>query len=141
MSEMKVITLIQKYRAILLYLVFGVLTTAVNLLAYLICYHKLGMPNLMSTAIAWLLSVFFAFITNKIWVFQSHSWEISILLYELTTFLSCRIATGVMDLAIMYITVDCLLWNEILWKLLSNMLVILLNFVASKVIIFRKKQR
>jgi putative flippase GtrA len=99
----------------------------------------LDWSNLISTAAAWLVAVVFAFITNKIWVFDSKSTEVKIVLYELGTFFACRIATGIMDMVIMYIAVDVKNWNEMLWKLLSNIIVIILNYIASKLIIFKKK--
>ena len=92
-----------------------------------------------STALAWLLAVIFAFATNKKWVFDSQSMEWKVLLYELASFFACRIATGVFDMAVMYVAVDVMAWNEMLWKLLSNVIVIILNYVASKLVIFKKK--
>ena len=131
------IKLIQKYQALIIYGVFGVLTTAVNIAVYYVCYHVLTIPNLASTATAWFFAVIFAFITNKIWVFDSKSFRMKIIIYELITFFSCRILTGLLDMLIMFIAVDVMLWNELLWKIVSNVLVIILNFVASKLIIFK----
>ena len=74
---------IKKYESVLLYLIFGVLTTLVNFAAYHVCYTKLQFPNLVSNTIAWILSVLFAFITNKIWVFKSKRFEFSKLAVEL----------------------------------------------------------
>lgn len=133
------IKLALKYQSLIMYGVFGVLTTIVNIAAYYVCYHGLTMPNLTSTAIAWLLAVIFAFITNKIWVFGSRSLEAKLLIYELNTFFTCRILTGLLDVLIMYVAVDIMVWDELLWKALSNVLVIILNFVASKLIIFKSK--
>lgn len=131
--------LLRRYRGLILYGVFGVLTTAVNMVVYYLCFDVLTVPNLPSTAIAWFLSVLFAFITNKLWVFESKSFAKAVFFRELVSFFSCRIATGVLDMTIMYVAVDRLAQNEILWKLLSNIIVILLNYVASKVLIFKRK--
>lgn len=131
--------LLEKYRSLILYVLFGGLTTLVNLVCYHLCYNVLSLPNLAATAIAWFFSVVFAFVTNKLWVFDSKSLEAKVLLYELATFFSCRIATGLVDLAIMYVAVDVMAWNELVWKLASNVIVVILNFVASKLIIFKKK--
>lgn len=128
---------VQKYRPLIVYGVFGVLTTIVNIAAYYACYHVLEMPNLPSTAAAWLLAVIFAFMTNKIWVFDSRSFASKILIRELTAFFSCRLLTGLLDMLIMFIAVDVMAWNELLWKAFSNALVIILNFAASKLIIFK----
>ncbi len=134
---MKIQEICQKYKSLILYVVFGVLTTAVNTLAYLLCFQILGWSNLLSTAVAWFTSVLFAFFTNKLWVFGSKSFTGKILIRELISFFSCRIATGALDMAIMYIAVDKLALNELLWKLLSNIIVIVLNYIASKLLIFK----
>lgn len=131
------IQLIQKYLSLIMYGVFGILTTAINIAAYYACYYVLTIPNMASTAAAWFLAVIFAFYTNKIWVFDSKSFEMKILTHELLSFFSCRILTGLLDMLIMYIAVDLMMWNELLWKLISNVFVIILNFIASKLIIFK----
>ncbi len=117
----------------------GVLTTAVNMAVYYLCFDVLRIPNLPSTATAWLASVLFAFITNKLWAFESKSFAKDVFFHELLSFFSCRIATGVLDMAIMYAAVDRLAQSEILWKPLSNIIVIVLNYVASKLLIFKKE--
>ena len=122
-----------------MYGIFGVLTTIVNLVVYNLCYYKAGMNNTVSNVIAWILAVAFAYITNKLWVFESKSWKMSVLRREVTAFVSCRLATGIMDILIMYICVDILGWHAMLMKLSSNVLVIILNYIFSKLIIFKKR--
>lgn len=122
------------------YLIFGILTTAINEAVYYVCFHPLHRSNLFSTAVAWFAAVLFAFITNKLWVFGSKSFSKSVFLRECLSFFSCRIATGILDMAIMYVSVDCYGQNELLWKLLSNGVVIVLNYVASKLLIFKKQK-
>lgn len=129
----------QRCREAALYLAFGAMTTAVNALCYWLCRSVLGLPNLAAAAAAWLAAVLFAFVTNKVWVFGSRSFAGGILWRELAAFLACRIATGLLDLAIMYVAVDRLGQNEMLWKLLSNGVVIAANYAAGKVMIFRRK--
>lgn len=131
--------LLIKYKSFIMYAVFGVLTTVINMASYYVLYNTLSWSNLASTALAWLIAVIFAFITNKKWVFDSQSMEAKVLLYELFSFFLCRIATGAFDMVVMYVAVDVMHANEMFWKLTANVLVILLNFVASKLIIFKKK--
>ena len=131
--------LIGKYRSLILYAVFGVLTTLVNMAAYWLCFDVMGIPNVPATIIAWVLAVSFAFITNKLWVFDSKSFDGKTLKHEIPTFFGARLATGVLDVAIMYLAVDLMHWNPTFWKLVSNILVIIINYVASKLVIFRKK--
>lgn len=132
-------TIFRRYRAIIDYLFFGACSMLVNIATYYLCYHVCGIGNVPSTVAAWFTAVLVAFITNKLWVFDSKSFESTIFIRELLSFFSCRIATGALDVAIMYVAVDCLAKNEMLWKLLANIVVIILNYVASKALIFKKK--
>ena len=134
-----IVNLLKKYRSFIAYAVFGVLTTIVNIGTYNLCYYQVGMSNTISNIVAWILAVTFAYLTNKVWVFDSKSWAWKVLKKEVPAFVSCRLATGVMDLVIMYISVDVLHWNAMLMKILSNALVIVLNYVFSKLVIFKKK--
>lgn len=131
---------LEKYRELLLYGIFGVLTTLINIVVYSLCYERLGISNVASNVTAWILSVLFAFVTNKIWVFDSKSTELSVLLKEAASFFGCRLATGLLDLAIMYVTVDVMAWNSMLMKCISNVIVIVVNYIASKLVIFAHKQ-
>ncbi len=130
--------LFTKYKSIIAYLFFGVLTTLINWGSYFLCYNILKIPNVPSTIIAWILAVIFAFITNKIWVFNSKSFAGKVLLRELWTFIAARLVTGILDVVIMYFAVDVFAMNSTVWKLISNIIVIILNYIFSKLIIFKK---
>lgn len=134
-----VLGLMKKYQSFIAYAVFGVLTTVVNIVTYSVCYNSIGMSNTLSNVLAWILSVAFAYVTNKLWVFDSKSWKWEVLRREVTAFVSCRLATGIMDIVIMFICVDVMGWHAMLMKIISNVLVIVLNYVFSKLIIFKKK--
>lgn len=129
--------LFDKYKALISYAFFGGCTTIVNWATYILCYNKAHIPNVISTIIAWIVAVAFAFITNKLWVFNSKSFNWRILLYEIWTFISARLLTGLLEVGIMYFAVDMYHLNASLWKLLSNIVVIILNYVFSKLIIFK----
>lgn len=131
----KGIKIYKEYKMPILYIFFGGLTTLVNIITYIVCYNLLTLNNVTSNVIAWILSVIFAFITNKLYVFESKN---SSLLYEIVTFFTCRLGTGLLDLLIMYLSVDILSFNGNLMKILSNIIVIVLNYILSKVIIFKK---
>ena len=109
-----------------------------NIATYYVCYSIFGFSNVCSTIIAWLVAVFFAFITNKLWVFDSKSFAAKTIGRELLSFFSCRITTGLLDVGLMYIAVDCLQGNEILWKAIANIIIIVLNYAASKLLVFDK---
>ena len=134
-----ILRMLKKYKSFIAYAVFGVLTTIVNIVSYSICYNRLGFSNTLSNIAAWILAVTFAYITNKIWVFDSRSWKWDVLKKEMIAFVSCRIATGIMDLLIMYVSVDLMNWNAMIMKVSSNFLVIVLNYVFSKLVIFKKR--
>ncbi len=132
--------LYKKYKSLCLYAVFGILTTVVNILVYNICKEAAGFTTVISNVWAWILAVLFAYFTNRRWVFQSDVdlHNIKGILKELISFFSCRLATGILDTAIMYVSVDRLFLNDTVMKLLSNMLVIVLNYVASRLVVFKK---
>ena len=136
--KMKICELYKKYREIFWYLVFGVLTTLVNVGAYYLFAHPLSLSVALSTALAWLISVIFAFVTNKLFVFGSKSSKR--LLYEIITFFGARLATGALDFALMLIFVEVLGAPDLLMKIISNIVVIILNFVLSKIIVFRRQK-
>ncbi len=126
-----------------MYGIFGVLTTIINLVCYKVLYELWSWSNIQSNIIAWVVAVIFAFVTNKLWVFESKSLEFKTVCTELWRFISCRLATGVMDLLIMYVGVDLLHGPSMKFKVGSNVLVILLNYMLSKLVIFgnRKKKK
>ena len=130
--------LLAKYRDVIVYLVFGVLTTAVNYIVYLPCYNILGLSGSASNAIAWVGAVAFAYLTNKPFVFRSHDWSAKTVIPELTKFVGCRIGSGVLETAIIFLTVDWLGWNGNVMKLLTSVLVVVLNYIGSKLLVFKK---
>ena len=134
----KIISLIKKYWDVLFYLFFGVLTTVVNYLVYLPVYNLLGLSAAASNAIAWVAAVIFAYLTNKPFVFKSNDWSAKTVIPELTKFVSCRIASGLAETLILLVSVDVLGWNGNLWKLITSVLVVVLNYFASKLLIFKK---
>lgn len=136
----RICNLYEKYKALILYVFFGAITVLINICIYTICYEKVGISNTWSNIIAWILAVLFAFVTNKMWVFESRGRKKKEFLFELCSFFGCRLATGGIDILLMYVAVDVLLINPVLMKVLSNIIVIILNYVASKLIIFRKKE-
>ena len=80
----------------------------------------------------------FAFITNKLWVFESKSFDFKLFMKELGSFTVCRLATGALDLGIMFVGVDLLKGPAMILKVISNIIVIILNYVMSKVFVFKK---
>ena len=126
-----------KYRHYILYIIFGVLTTLVNVITYYLAH--LLLPVMPSTIIAWILAVLFAYVTNRRFVCGSQAKTKQEIIKEIISFFSARILTGILDVALMFIFVDCLKMNDMVIKVISNIIVIVLNYVSSKVFVFRKK--
>ena len=127
-----------KYRHIVFYGIFGVLTTLINIGTYAVCYRYFHISNVISNVTAWILSVAFAFITNKIWVFGSRAAGVKAILNELWNFAASRLATGLLDLLVMYVAVDVMHGSPLAFKVISNVIVIVLNYVLSRLVVFRK---
>ena len=135
----KIRSLVEKYWDILTYLFFGVLTTVVNYLVYLPCYNWLHISAAVSNVIAWVVAVVFAYLTNKPFVFKSNDWSLKTVGPEVMKFVGCRLGSGAAETAILYVTVDLLGGNGNLWKIITSVLVVILNYIASKLLVFRKK--
>ena len=116
----RIVQLIKQYWSILSYLFFGVVTTAVNMAVYYVCYHLCGLSSDGSTIIAWVIAVLTAFLTNKPFVFGSHDWSMKVLLPEAGSFFGCRLGSGLVELLLMHITVEMLGWPGMLMKLLAT---------------------
>ena len=132
--------LINRYKEVLVYLIFGALTTLVNYLVYFPLYNWLSLSAAISNIIAWFVAVLFAYFTNKPFVFHSNNWSIAFVAQEFLKFLGCRIASGLLETVILWITVDHLAYNGNVLKILVSILVVIINFVSSKWIVFKKKE-
>ena len=132
--------LLGKYADVITYLFFGVLTTAVDYIVSFACHYGLGISPTVSTAIAWAAAVIFAYLTNKSWVFHSKDWSAKIILPEFAKFVGSRAFSGVLVIAAIKVTVDILGWNFPLMKIVTSVLNIVLNYIASKLLVFTKKK-
>ena len=120
------------------YLVFGGLATIVNIVAFLICEKCFGFSTTICNVIAWITAVIFAYITNKWFVFNSKVESVKKLISEMLSFFGARIFTLIVETIYLNITIDYLGYNSIFMKIISNIIVIILNFVFSKLFIFKK---
>lgn len=122
-----------KYYEVLSYLFFGGCTTLINIITFwLLRLLKIGVYA--SNVVAWIVSVLFAFITNKLFVFESKGNALK----EGISFFVFRLLSLVFDMGIMYLLVDVFNWNDLLSKVLANIFVIIINYVFSKIFIFKK---
>lgn len=120
----------------ILYLLFGICTTAINICTYYCLYNILHLNNIASTILSWLISVVFAFVTNKFYVFKSTTSQKSKLIREISLFFASRVFSGGADILFMFITVDIMLMNSTVCKVTSNIFVIVANYIISKFLIF-----
>lgn len=134
----KIRALIKKHWDIVSYLLFGGLTTVVNYIVYLPLYNLLGFSATVSNSIAWVAAVAFAYLTNKPFVFKSYDWSAKTVLPELAKFVGCRVGSGVMETLIILVTVDLMHWDGNIMKLVTSVLVVILNYIGSKLFVFRK---
>lgn len=133
----RIVKLYNKYKEVINYLIFGVLTTVINVCVYTMLTDGFHIHYLLSNIIAWIASVLFAYVTNRKFVFESKSDEIG---KELAKFFSSRFFTLGLDMAVMWLLVDVLTANNIMAKVIANILVIIGNYVLSKLVVFNKKE-
>lgn len=153
-------------REIITYIIFGVLTTAVNLVTFYIfkkifisigwegVFNKLlgsagwdkalellgsGTDYLDATVIAWTVAVIFAFVTNKLIVFESKSWKLAVAGKEFVGFIGARLFSLLVELVFMFVMVTLLKWNDFVAKFIVQVIVVILNYVFSKLLIFKNK--
>lgn len=122
------------------YLVFGVLTTLINILLAGLLYDVLHWNLYVANTLAWVASVAFAFFTNKLFVFQSKSMAPAVLMWESMSFLGARLFSLGVDTLGMGLLVDLLHWNFWVAKILMNVIVVILNYIFSKLLIFNQKK-
>lgn len=129
-----------KYRDVIPYLLFGICTTLVNIITYWGFSNIIKLPVMSSTVLAWIAAVLFAYYTNRKWVFHSEAKGFNEILIEIIKFFSCRLLTGVIDWLIMFVFVSYLHYNDMLIKTVANIIVIVLNYVASRLVIFNSSK-
>lgn len=120
------------------YLVCGALATVVNVAVYAIFFYLIHLENSLSNVVAWVAAAVFAYLTNKFIVFETTQDSKGKLIKEIISFFGCRLFTLAIDEAIMIITVDKLGINAVLMKIVANIVVIIVNYILSKVLIFKK---
>ena len=131
--------ILDKYTDIILYVVFGTLTTIVDFFVYWLFFNLFHWPTVFSNTVAWIAGVVVAFVTNKPFVFKSYDWSWGVVWPELAKFMSCRVASWFIQTALLVITVDILSWNGNMMKLLTDVIVVIINYAGSKLFVFRNK--
>lgn len=130
--------LLERYREAISYLFFGVLTTAVDYIVYLLI-SKLFRTTIIPTIAAWIAAVAFAYFTNRRFVFRSDT-KGGAMLSEMSKFVIARLFSGTVDVVFMWVTVDVMGFDGRIMKLLANVFVVIFNYVAGKLLIFKKNK-
>lgn len=131
-----------QYKEVINYLIFGGLATVVNFVSYYIAARTLGIDEVVSSGISWFCSVLFAYITNKLFVFESKTDSKKGILKEMISFFLARVLSGIFcDVGTFAIMVKVLHINDIFSKIVTQVMVIIVNYVFSKFFIFKKKTK
>lgn len=158
MSKIK--DLFIKYKEIITYVIFGVLTTVVSWGSYTVFVEVLSMKVFVGNLLSWICAIVFAYVTNKLWVFDSKSWKPSVIGKEIVTFVASRGITGVIEILCvpllaktgfdnifygilekMNISIGILFTDGIYSKIFLSVVVVILNYFFSKFIIFKNKKK
>lgn len=119
------------------YLIFGFLAFVLNYILYFIFADTIAMHYMAATVLSWVLTVVFAYWTNRTFVFKSNNKETASVVREFVSFIGARVATEVLEIALMYVMVDVCSINDKISKLVCQTIVILANYVLSKIWIFK----
>ena len=131
----KLFVLYKKYKEIINYLIFGGLTTLISIITYALFAKVFHIDYLISNVLSWIIAVLFAYITNKMFVFESKSKKD---IKEITSFFFFRVVSLIMEMIILYIFVDMLHIDDLVTKIIAQIIVIVSNYVFSKVFVFKK---
>lgn len=130
--------LLRRHRETVSYLFWGVMTTVVNYTVYFLLRTGLSVPLVAGNTAAWVVSVLFAYFVNKLFVFRSRDWAWRVALRELWQMVASRLFSLGLETGILWLFVERLRCGEPLVKLLANVVVVIVNYLLSKFIIFRK---
>lgn len=127
----------KRYKEVLLYLFFGGLTTLVSIFSYIFFERQMGMNPLIANIFSWILAVTFAYLTNRVWVFQSSAVTKTQIAKECVSFFGGRVATLVLEEVVLMIGINALGFNSIAVKVIAQILVVITNYIISKLFVFK----
>ena len=130
----------KKYKELLLYLFFVGLSFIVSIATYALFNVGMNINELIANVLSWIITVMFAFLTNRVWVFQSTTNGVAEFVKQMLVFYSGRVITLVVEEVILLVFITWLGFNSMLIKVIAQVIVILLNYVISKLVVFRKKE-
>ena len=136
----KILDLYKKYSEIINYLIVGVLTTLVSIIIYWFFTKICHVNYMISNVISWIGSVSFAYVTNKKFVFKSVCESNEAVLVEIYQFFKYRVFSLVIDILLMYVFVETFNIDDMIAKVIVQFIVIALNYIFSKLFVFKKKE-
>ncbi len=130
-----------RYGTFILYNIFGLTATSLETFCYWLFFSKLQWGNVVATIIATFITITYAFFTNKILVYKSKDWRLKTMYAEVSEFYGFRIVTGLFNVGYMYVTVSLLDWPAIPMKIISALIVGLMNYLLGKKVVFKNRRR
>lgn len=127
-------------KELVLYLIFGVLSFIVSMLTYALFNVEMDINELVANVLSWIITVMFAFLTNRVWVFNSHTKGIKLFIMQMVAFYSGRIVTLFIEEMIILVFITWLRFDSMLIKLIAQVIVIILNYLISKLVVFNKSE-
>jgi len=129
----------KKYEAIILYVFFGGLTTVVDFTVYFSTTRLFGLNEQIATWLAWFCAVLFAFFTNRKWVFKAEHPGFKAFAWQVGSFFASRLFSGFINWLMIFVFVSLMGISDIIIKCAAAVVVIILNYILSKLIVFKKK--
>lgn len=129
-----------KYKEIINYLIFGGVTTVINFAVYVVLAKIMLVNEVIANVMAWIISVIFAYITNRVYVFESKNTGVKYIIKEFSSFIGCRIFSGIIDMGSFWLLSTVFKINDIVAKIIIAIIVVILNYLFSKLIIFKSKK-
>ena len=127
----------RRFKEIINYIFFGVLATIVNVVSFYIFDSIFNWQYLLANALSIIISILFAYVTNKLFVFESKTETYQAVVREFMSFISFRLLSGLIDMLSMWILVDAITMDSIVAKLITQIIVVILNYIFSKFFIFK----
>ncbi|MDR0591034.1 MAG: GtrA family protein [Candidatus Nomurabacteria bacterium] len=134
----KSLELYRKHQMIIRYLVFGGLATIVSIGSYFIFAKVCHIEEVTSNILSWVCAVLFAYVTNKVFVFESKKSEVKEVIKEMSTFFGMRLVSGLFEIAMFALLVKVFLLNDLVIKVILQFIIVILNYIFSKLVIFKK---
>lgn len=128
---------ITKHKRLAAYLFFGAVTTMVNWCVYFPLHYVADLSAALSNCISWIIAVIFAFVTNKPFVYNSKDWSLRVTAPEFARFVACRLFSGCLETGLLLLFVDLLEMNGMLWKIFAGIIVICINYIGGKILVFK----